>query len=162
MRDRPRQAPERRRSAASRAADVDEIDHIKPSSAALFVPESAMNMPGMNDMPDGKRATAFQPEVTEWAHRLPANENDGKAMLMLLHSRKVYRLEAQPFLFSQNGGRWVYVTGHFGSVLTVEDPHVPSYVVETVDAILPNCSSQITFADIKKALAPPEAPIGGS
>ena len=32
-------------------ADVDEVDHIKPSSAALSVPESAMNMPGMNDMP---------------------------------------------------------------------------------------------------------------
>ncbi|HET7104911.1 MAG TPA: plastocyanin/azurin family copper-binding protein, partial [Terracidiphilus sp.] len=37
----------------------------------------------------------------------------------------------------------------------------PSYVVDTVDAIMPNCSAKTTYADIKKALAPPEGPIGG-
>src|SRR3569833_201338 len=70
-------------------------------------------------------------------------------------------MEAQPFLFSHNGGRFVHVMGHFGSVVEVEDPHVPSYVVDTVDSIMPNCSPRIRFADIKKALAPPEGLIGG-
>lgn len=82
-------------------------------------------------------------------------------MLAAFHSRKIYRLEAQPILFGRNVDRLVHVTGHFGSVLTVEDPRVPSYVVETVQAIEPNCSTKTTFADIRKALAPPDAPIGG-
>jgi plastocyanin len=89
------------------------------------------------------------------------NESDGKTMLRLFHSQKVYRLEAQPFLFEQNEGRTVHVTGHFGSVVEVEDPHVPSYVVDTVETITPNCSTKTTFADLEKALAPPEAPVGG-
>lgn len=87
--------------------------------------------------------------------------NDGKTMLKLFHSQKVYRLEAQPFLFSQNAGHLVHVTGHFGSVVLVEDPHIPSYVVDTVDSIADTCSSKTTVADIEKALAPPDAPIGG-
>lgn len=144
------------------AADVDEVDHIKLSSAALSAPESAMNMPGMNDMP----ATAnlpppFSLKSVGGLLGCLVEENDGKVMLKLWHSQKVYRMEAQPFLFSQNAGRFVHVTGHFGSVVGVEDPNLPSYVVDTVDAIMPNCSSKVSFADIKKALAPPEGPIGG-
>ena len=142
-------------------ADVDEVDHIKPSSAALSVPESAMNMPGMNDMSSmASDPPPFSLKALGGLIGCLTNENDGKVMLHLLHSNEVYRLEAQPFAFSQNAGRWVHVTGHFGSVLPVEDPHVPSYVVDTVDPIMPNCSAKITFADIKKALAPPEAPVG--
>lgn len=143
-------------------ADVDEVDHIKPSSAALSVPESAMNMPGMNDM----RSMASAPPPFSLAALggligCLTNENDGKTVLRVFHSHKVYRLEAQPILFSQNEGRLVHVAGHFGSVLTVEDPNVPSYVVDVVEAIMPNCSPKTTFADIRKALAPPEGPIGG-
>ena len=142
-------------------ADVDEVDHIKISSAALTVPESAMNMPGMNDMPSmASDPPPFSLKSLGGLIGCLTIENDGKAMLQLLHSQKVYRLEAQPFLFSQNAGQWVHVTGHFGSVLPVEDPRVPSYVVDTVDSIMPTCSPKITFADIKKALAPPEAPVG--
>ncbi len=142
-------------------ADVDEVDHIKPSSAALTVPESAMNMPGMNDMSAmGSAPPPFSLKSLGGLIGCLTNENDGKAMLKLFHSSKVYRLEAQPFLFSENAGRLVHVTGHFGSVLTVEDPLVPSYVVDTVDAIMRNCSPKTTYADIKKALAPPEAPVG--
>jgi copper-containing nitrite reductase/plastocyanin len=142
-------------------ADVDEVNHIKQSSAALSVPESAMNMPGMNDMSSmASDPSPFSLKSLGGLIGCLTNENDGKAMLHLLHSNKVYRLEARPFAFSQNAGRWVHVTGHFGSVLPVEDPHVPSYVVDTVDPIMPNCSARITFADIKKALAPPEAPVG--
>jgi len=143
------------------AADADEVDHIRPSSAGLSVPESAMNMPGMNDMSSmASNPPPFSLESLGGLIGCLTNENDGKAMLKLFHSSKEYRLEAQPFMFSENGGRLVHVTGHFGSVLTVEDPHVPSYVVDTVDAIAPNCSPKTTYADIKKALAPPEAPVG--
>ena len=113
-------------------ADADEVNHIKPSSATLSVPESAMNMPGMNDMASmASDPPLFSLKSLGGLIGCLTNENDGKAMLHLLHSQRVYRLEAQPFLFSQNAGRWVHVTGHFGSVLTVEDPHVPSYVVDT-------------------------------
>jgi copper-containing nitrite reductase len=144
------------------ASDVDEVNHIKPSSAALSVPESAMNMPGMNDTPAaGSAPPPFSLKSVGGLLGCLVEENDGKTMLKLWHSQKVYRMEAQPFLFSQNAGRFVHVTGHFGSVVEVEDPHVPSYVVDTVDAIMPNCSSKVTFADIKKALAPPEGPLGG-
>lgn len=87
--------------------------------------------------------------------------SDGKVMLQLFRSHKVYRLEAQPLLFSQNAGHLVHVTGHFGSVVLVEDPHIPSYVVDTVESIVDNCSSKTTASDIEKALAPPDAPIGG-
>ena len=144
------------------ASDVDEVDHIKPSSAALSVPESAMNMPGMNDMPSMASAPPpFSLKSVGGLLGCLVEENDGKTMLKLWHSQKVYRMEAQPFLFSQNAGRFVHVTGHFGSVVEVEDPQVPSYVVDTVDAIMPNCSPKVTFADIRKALAPPIGPIGG-
>jgi plastocyanin len=143
-------------------ADVDEVDHIKPSSAALSVAESAMNMPGMNDMPAAASAPPpFSLRSLGGLIGCLSNENDGKTMLKLFHSQKVYRLEAQPFLFSANEGRLVHVIGHFGSVVEIEDPHVPSYVVDIVDAIMPNCSPKIRFADIRKALAPPVGPIGG-
>jgi copper-containing nitrite reductase len=143
-------------------ADVDEVNHIKPSSSALSVPESAMAMTGMNDMSTMASAPlSFSLKSLGGLLGCLVEENDGKVMLKLWRSQKVYRMEAQPFLFSQNAGQFVHVTGHFGSVVEVEDPHVPSYVVDTVDSIMPNCSPKISFADIKKALAPPEGPIGG-
>ena len=149
------------------AADVDEIDHIKTSSATLDVPENTMNMPGMNTAGmEAKASNADAPppfNLKSLAGLIGCLtlKGDGKAMLEVFHSRKIYRLEAQPFLFSQNGSRLVYVTGHFGSILPVEDPHVPSYVVDTVEAIEPNCSPKTTMAEITKALEPPDAPIGG-
>jgi copper-containing nitrite reductase len=143
-------------------ADVDEVNHIKPSSSALSVPESAMAMTDMNDMSTMASAPlSFSLKSLGGLLGCLVEENDGKVMLKLWRSQKVYRMEAQPFLFSQNAGQFVHVTGHFGSVVEVEDPHVPSYVVDTVDSIMPNCSPKISFADIKKALAPPEGPIGG-
>ena len=79
-------------------------------------------------------------------------QDDGKAMLQVLGSSKVYRLEAQPFLFSENAGRLVQVSGQFGSVLTVEDPRIPSFVVETVNALAPDCTTKISAAAIRRAL----------
>ncbi len=59
-------------------------------------------------------------------------------------------MEAQPLLFSENAGELVHVMGNVGSFLPVEDPRVPSYVVDSVDAIMPNCSPKTTQADIRK------------
>lgn len=143
-------------------ADVDEVNHIKASSASLLVPESALNTPGMNEMPGAETAPpTFSLKSLGGLIGCLTNEDDGKTMLRLFHSQRVYRLEAQPFLFSENEGKLVHVSGHFGSVVTVEDPRVPSYVVDTVDAIMPTCSPKTTYAEIRTALAPPEGPIGG-
>jgi copper-containing nitrite reductase/plastocyanin len=140
-------------------ADVDEVEHIKVSSAALTVAEPVGGMSDMASMPPP--APPFTLKSLGGLIGCLTNENDGKTMLKLFHSKKIYRMEAQPFLFSENAGRLVHVTGHFGSVVAVEDPNVPSYVVDTVDAIMPNCSPKTTIADLKKALAPPEAAVGG-
>lgn len=78
--------------------------------------------------------------------------SDGKAILNALQSSKIYRLEAQPFLFSQNANRLVHVSGYFGSVLTVEDPRLPSFVVSTVDVLASNCKVKMSVAQIQKVL----------
>jgi nitrite reductase (NO-forming) len=78
--------------------------------------------------------------------------SDGKAILNVLQSSKTYRLEAQPFLFSQNANRIVHVSGYFGSVMTVEDPKLPSFVVSTVDAVAADCNAKISAAQIQKTL----------
>jgi len=139
--------------------DLDEVEHIKVSSAALTVAETVGGMSDMASM--APPAPPFTLKSLGGLIGCLTNENDGKTMLKLFHSQKIYRMEAQPFLFSENAGRLVHVTGHFGSVVAVEDPNVPSYVVDTVDAIMPDCSSKTTIADLKKALAPPEAAVGG-
>lgn len=78
---------------------------------------------------------------------------DGKALLRSFPSAKMYRLEARPLLFSENANRFVHITGQFGSVMPVEDPHLPSFVVDTVEAIRPACSGKITTAQIQRVLA---------
>lgn len=77
----------------------------------------------------------------------------GAVMLKLLGSSKIYRLEAQPFLFSENSDRIVHVTGHVGSVVEVEDPNIPSFVVDTLQSMAPNCSTRMSVADVRKILA---------
>lgn len=85
--------------------------------------------------------------------------NDGKAMLRLLHSSKIYRVEARPLLFSQNANRLVHVTGYFGSVVAVEDPHIPSFVVDTLEPLAPKCAVELSAAVIRKTLAKLAAPV---
>lgn len=85
--------------------------------------------------------------------------DDGKAMLRLLQSTKVYRVEARPLLFSQNANRLVHVTGYFGSVVEVEDPHISSFVVDTLAELAPNCSVKLSAAAIRKTLAKLTAPV---
>lgn len=69
---------------------------------------------------------------------------DGRVMLHLLGSKAVYRMEAQPIAFSENSDRLVHVTGRIGSVVRNEDPNIPSFVVDTVQALAPNCSARIS------------------
>lgn len=87
--------------------------------------------------------------------------SDGRTVLRVFHSQKVYRLEAQPLLFSDNAGRLVHVSGYRGSVLAVEDPRVPSFVVDDLDVLAPDCAAPLSAAAIIKQLAPPTASIGG-
>ena len=84
---------------------------------------------------------------------------DGRAMLRLLQSSKIYRMEAQPLLFSQNADHLVHVTGYFGSVVEVEDPHIPSFVVDTLDELAPNCSVKLSATTIRTTLAKLTAPV---
>ncbi|HUI82659.1 MAG TPA: copper-containing nitrite reductase [Candidatus Binatia bacterium] len=83
--------------------------------------------------------------------------SDGKVMLKLLHSEKTYRLEGQPLRFDENDQRLVHVTGYFGSVVLVEDSHVPSFVVEALTTLEPNCSANISPAVLRKLAAVPTA-----
>ncbi len=76
--------------------------------------------------------------------------SDGKVMLKLLHSEKTYRLEAQPLLFDENDNHLVHVTGYFGSVVPVENPHIPSFVVDTLVELAPTCSAKISPAALRK------------
>ena len=84
---------------------------------------------------------------------------DGKVMLRLLQPSKIYRMEARPLLFSQNANHLVHVTGYFGSVVEVEDPNLPSFVVETLQPLAPNCSVRLSAAAIRATLAKLTAPV---
>jgi plastocyanin len=79
--------------------------------------------------------------------------NDGRVMLKDVQSTITYRLEARPFLFSKNANRLVHVTGALGSVVAVEDPNIPSFVVNTVDELAPTCAARLTPALLRNALA---------
>lgn len=113
--------------------------------------------------PDGGRALATSPTKSD-AKAKELNGcltllSDGKAMLRLLQSSKIYRMEARPLLFSQNANRLVHVTGYFGSVVEVEDPNVPSFVVDTLDELAPTCSVKLSMATIRRTLAKLTAPV---
>ncbi len=99
------------------------------------------------------RANIVTPDELNGCMVLPG---DGSVMLKVLGSSKIYRLEAQPFLFSQNANRIVHVTGYLGSVLKVEDPKIPSFVVKTLEALAPDCSTRMTAADVQRVLAKAE------
>ncbi|MBZ5657613.1 MAG: nitrite reductase, copper-containing [Acidobacteriia bacterium] len=79
--------------------------------------------------------------------------SDGRVMLKALPSAKTYRMEG--ILFSEYANRLVHVSGYFGSVVSVEDSGIPSFVVHTVDQLAPNCAVKITAAMIRKARPKP-------
>ena len=84
---------------------------------------------------------------------------DGRAMLRLFQSSKIYRMEARPLLFSQNANRLVHVSGYFGSVVEVEDPKIPSFVVNTLEPLAANCSVRLSAAAIRSTLTKLTAPV---
>lgn len=132
----------------------------KEEASPAAMPSMPMHMVSMKaEHPRGSSLTRSvsvltspSPGVTELNGCL-ALLNDGRAMLRVLPSNKTYRLEARPLLFSENANRLVHVTGKLGSVVAVEDPNIPSFVVETVDELAPTCSAKITPALLRKALA---------
>ena len=143
-------------------ADAVEAGNPVPAS----VNTSAEAMPGMS-MQNTERAA-------KRTHRAesPANSadpttgelngcmtelEDGRVMLRLVGGAKTVRLEAQPFLFSQNANRLVHVTGRWGSVVEVEDPNIRSFVVKTLDPLAPDCSHKLSAASIRRILARKEA-----
>jgi len=156
-----------------------EISAITPADMKMeteFVPVTATASAGsgMADMAGMKAASVEDTGLTPPKFDLKAAIHsdhslvgcmtllsDGKVMLKVFHSQKVYRLEAQPLLFSANANRLVHVTGYRGSVLAVEDPEVPSFAVADMDVLAPNCGAPVSLAEIREQLAPPTAPIGG-
>ncbi len=79
--------------------------------------------------------------------------SNGEVTLKDLGSQKTYRLEARPLLFIENNNHLVHVGGHPGSVVTDEDPHASSFVVDTVDELAPTCSAKITPSVLREAAA---------
>ncbi len=145
---------------------ADAIEAGNPTPASMSM--NAEAMPGMS-MPDTDRVAKRTNRQTELSANSSAdrtseelngcmtNLDDGRVMLKLLDQAKTVRLEAQPFLFSQNANRLVHVTGRWGSVVEVEDPNIPSFVVSTLDPLASDCSHKLSAASIRKMLATKEA-----
>jgi plastocyanin len=109
--------------------------------------------------PRQKTAPAEKPSSSKELNGCLTSLNDGKSMLRLLNSSKIYRMEGRPLLFSQNANRLVHVTGYLGSVVEVEDPNIPSFVVDTLEPLAPNCSVRLSAAAIRSMLAKLTAPV---
>lgn len=141
-------------------------DNGKPSSAdARSNPQSSGEMAGMDmsAMVNTKEADAAG-TYQQTGEQADANSNpgetldgcltvadNGRVMLNIFRSKKTYRLEGKPLEFSKSANRFVHVSGYFGSVMAVEDPALPSFVVNAIDEIAPECSG-VTAAQIHKAL----------
>ena len=124
------------------------------SEANMDMPAMSMHRPAAKLVRAQRRSPVAAPSsATQSLAGCMSLEPDGKVMLHQLGTNKVFRLEARPLLFQENGFRIVRVTGYYGSVVAVEDPRVPSFVVDTLDALAPNCSAKITPADIRKFAA---------
>lgn len=154
---------------ADEAASLEPLSPANPHAAMQAVATDRASMIHMGmDMGEMQAAhpVARSPHVSSAAVRESANVSrgtavdgcltlapDGKALLKVFHSAKTIRLEARPLLFSENANRFVHVSGQYGSVMTVEDPNLPSFVVDTVDPVASSCSPNITAAQIRKVLS---------
>jgi len=133
-------------------------------SQRSVIPGAGNDMSAMMDMEHTNKSRVHRKAIRSQTKTQTANQQtslngclilaeDGKALLRSFPSSKMYRLEARPLLFSQNANRFVHVSGQFGSVMQVEDPHLPSFVVDKVDEIAPVCRANMTSAQIRRALA---------
>ena len=153
-------------TAADEAAALEPISPANPHAAkhapamdrASMIHMGMMDMGGMQTARPASGHPAAATAVQDGASHATTVDGcltlapDGKALLNVFHSAKRIRLEARPLQFSENANRFVRVSGRYGSVMTVEDPNLPSFVVDTVDSVAPNCSANITAAQIRKAL----------
>lgn len=136
------------------AGSADRKDTMAMDSMAMSMPmEQTPRRVAATSSPHVRAARGSSAELDGCMNTV----SGGEVMLKLLGSSKIYRLEAQPFLFSENSGRIVHVTGHPGSVVQVEDPNIPSFVVDTLQRVAPNCSARMTKADVQRVLASRDA-----
>lgn len=155
---------------ADLAAGASEAD-LRPASSAGTAPvETASTSAASGEFPATHHRTTGRAKSMQQPGLVPASislskaptaqtelngclslQPDGKAMLKLLDSQKIYRLEARPLLFAENANRFVHVTGHPGSVVAEEVANFPSFVVDTVDELAPTCSTKISPAALRAA-----------
>lgn len=76
----------------------------------------------------------------------------------------VYRLQSQPLLFAEYANQLVYLTGHVGSVVPdrPSTPSDPSFVVDTLDLVAPNCDQPLTAALLRDVSAKEVTSTGAS
>ncbi len=76
----------------------------------------------------------------------------------------VYRLQAQPLLFAEYANQLVRLTGHVGSVVPdrPSTPGEPSFVVDTLDVVAPNCDQPLTGALLRSVSAKEVTSAAGS
>lgn len=152
------------KSDSTTPADTDAIGAVTTEQASDMDMHSAM---AHVDKPSHSLHAGHQLEISAMESNAGSKElngclrlsNDGKAMLQLLQSSKIFRVEARPLLFSQNANRLVHVTGYFGSVVEVEDPKVPSFVVDTLEPLAPSCSVRLSATAIRQTLSKLAAPV---
>ncbi len=153
--------------------DADEAESQKPLAAADpaaathamgAMDKASMLHMGMSDMDAGKMEGIKHATHGTTASTMPRAAAtglngcltlapDGRAILNAFQSAKKYRLEGHALLFSENGNRIVHVSGRFGSIMAMEDPNLPSFVVDTVDALAPTCTVNMTAAQMAKLVA---------
>jgi len=70
-------------------------------------------------------------------------------------TQAVYRLQARPLLFAEHANQLVHLTGYVGSVVPSQPSTAasPSFVVDTVDQLAPNCNKSVTPALLRKISA---------
>lgn len=105
---------------------------------------------------DSKMAAFSSKSPTEMAGCL--DYQAGTVTMKAWPTGTVYRLQARPLLFAQHANQLVYVTGHVGSILPSRPSmaHDPSFVVDTVDQLAPNCNAQVTPALLRTVVEPAE------
>jgi len=147
--------------------DAASASDLRPSPAngreeAIPNPMRSMAMDVTSPKVGHRRGSQSMPVVSTSQPSIPSSAqlngcltflSDGRVMLKALPSGKTYRVEG--ILFSENANRLVHVSGRFGTVVAVEDPRIPSFVVDTVDELAPNCSAKITPAMLRRVAQKP-------
>lgn len=156
-------------SGVTKADEAAGLEPLAPADPHAVTQPTAMDrasMIHMGTMDMGSTAPASRQQTTvNAADQKPSAQSsttvngcvtvaaDGKVILNVFHSSKKLRLEARPLLFSENANHLVQVSGYYGSVVAGEDANLPSFVVDTMESIVPHCDGSITAAQIQKTLS---------